>query len=453
MEEIRLFGTFAAFLGQRLRNRHGKERKKSSTAWNTNMNTKLALGLLAAVSALSPMIEQTTAAPLARRGSRLVELAQADAPAAPGAPAAGNPEAQLRAVVVAVKNNVQIRQNEEGAWAPAKAGDVLGSGAEIRTGLNSAVQLKIEPGHTVTIDRFSVVKLLNLAKDKGVIKTDVGMKYGRTRYDVEAAGETHDAKIHTPGTTLAIRGTQTGTQTDAFTESTWVIKGAVDNTNKLRREMVRMDSSTGKAVVTSDLVTPSAFAKNKAKNDGKGEFAGRNNSEKEVVEQYASGELDDRQGGVEEGQKWARREGFGFAAVGVFGDVFDLDIAWAPDLIEADVDLIVHDPLCGTLDFKGTQITVRDGQDTQGTFTTGDDAGLGFGFEAVQYGPSVPSGSYLVTVRHTSGDDATGQISGSLGSVGLFGQENFSVGAGNPEAQFIVNPQAQTITPIINQNN
>lgn len=413
------------------------------------MNTKFSMAFLASVSVLAMAMDHASAAPLTRRGSRLVELAQVDAPKPD--PAVAKPaEEALRAVVVAVKNNVQIRQNEGGAWAPAKSGDILGSGAEIRTGLNSAVQLKIEPGHTVTIDRFSVVKLLTLARDKGVIKTDVGMKYGRTRYDVEAAGETHDAKIHTPGTTLAIRGTQTGTQTDAFTDSTWVIKGAVDNTNKLRREMVRVDSATGKATVTSDLVTPAAFAKNKSKNDGKGEFAGRQTSENQIVEQYASGELDDRQSGVEEGQKWARREGFQFAAVGVFGDIFDMDIIWAGFEGDADVDLIVFDPLGDTLSLKnGGNSTVRSGQDTQGTFTTGDDAGLGFGIEAVQYGPQIPTGNFLVTVRHHSGDDASGDLSASLNSTGLFGQESFTVGSGNPEAQFLVNPKNQTITPVI----
>lgn len=419
------------------------------------MKAQLFTAFLSGVLALSCATEQASSAQLVQRGSRWVEMAQADAPKpAPAAPADAAADAQLRAVIVAVKGTVQIRETEEQKWAAAKPGDVLGAGADIRTGLNSAVQLKIEPGHTVTIDRISVVKLLTLVKDQGVIKTDVGMKYGRTRYDVEAAGAVHDAKIHTPGTTLAIRGTSTGTQADAFTDATWVIKGAVNNTNKLRREMVRMDSTRGKAMVTSDLVTPSAFAKNKAKNDTKGEFAGRQKTDDMVVEQYASGELDDRESGVDTAQEYARREGFQFAAVGVQGDVFDLDIFWTPvGLGSSDVDFTIVDPLGGTLSSKG-QTIVRSGEGTQGNFTSDpndDDGSLGFGFEAVQFGPQVPGGNFHVTVTHVSGDGAEGFLTGSLQSNGgSFGSESFNVDSSNPQAQFIVNPNDKTITRVGN---
>jgi len=424
--------------------------------WMSNMKSHLLPALMIGAAALSLVSHQVVAVPLVQRGTRWVEMQQADEPkpavAAPAEDKDDKAETQLRAAVVAVRGTVQIRQAEDKKWAAAKPGDVLGAGADIRTGLNSAVQLKIEPGHTITIDRISVVKLLTLVKNQDVVKTDVGMKYGRTRYDVEAAGSVHDAKIHTPGTTLAIRGTSTGTQTDAFTDSTWVIKGAVNNTNKLRREMVRMDSSTGKAVVTSDLVTPAAFAKNKTKNDTKGEFAGRQGSENTIVEQYASGELDNRQSGIDAEQQFARREGFQFAAVGVFGDVFDLDIFWTPQGVNnSNVDFTILDSLGGTITSQGPTI-VRSGQSTQGQFISSpadDDGSLGFGFEAVQYGPQVPSGNFLVTVNHISGDRADVSLTGSLQSLsGQFGSEFFSVDSGNPQAQYIVNPKNQTITAV-----
>ncbi len=395
-----------------------------------------------------------------RKGTRYYDqLAQADTkPPAPtggtdtAPPPAPTEGAALKAEIKGIKGSVQVRESETGAWKAAKLGDVLTAGAAIRTGLASAVQLHIEPGHTITIDRLGVVELINLVKEKGIIKTDVGMKYGRTRYDVEAGGAVHDAKIHTPGTTLAIRGTSTGTQSDAFTDSTWVLHGVVDNTNKLRREMVRIDGNTGKAVVTSDLVTPVAFAKNKAKNDGKGDFAGRQLADSLVVEQYASGKLDDKQGGVEESQKWARRDGFQFAGVGVFGDVFDIDIFWSPADTVADVDLIITDPLGATLNPKGNHV-VRSGQPTQGQFTgspVDDNGSLGSGFETAQYGPVLPVGSFLVTVKHISGDAASGFIEPRLQSSGSFGFETFDVDSSSPQARFLVNPQAKTITPLGN---
>lgn len=409
--------------------------------------TALLAALLLLLSAAAPLHGAT----LVQKGSRWVEFSQADPPKADGAPAPGAaadrpPAAELRAQVVAVKNSVQIRQGDDQRWIQAKVGDLVTQGAEIRTGLRSAVQIRIGKDHIITIDRLGVVKFLNLIRDQGVIKTDVGMEYGRTRYDIATGGATHDAKIHTPGTTLAIRGTSTGTQSDAFTDATWVIRGVVDNTNKLRREMVRIDASTGKATVTSDLITPAAFARNKTRNDSKGRFAGRSATDDMVVEQFTSGVLDDREGGIDEAQQLARLEGFQFAGAGVFGDVFDLDLLWFSG---GDLDLIITDPLGGVLDPKG-QTVVRSGQSTQGQFTTSpvDDDGTN-GFESAQFGPQIPVGNFMVTVRYISGDDAFGFLDARLLSTdGVFGSESFDVSPSTPEAKFLVDPQNQTVTPV-----
>ncbi len=411
----------------------------------------VATALLAGVSVVAvtwPALP-SEAATLVRRGVRWTDqLAQADDPK-PAAPAPGTPaDGELRAVVVAAKGNVQYRMGDDAKWVPVKTGDVLPAGAEIRTSL-SAVQLRIEPGHTVTIDRFTVVKLITLVRQDGVVKTDVGMKYGRTRYDVEAAGAVHDAKIHTPVTTLAIRGTESGTQSDAFTESSWVIKGAVDNTNKLRREVIRMDASTGKAMVTSHLVTPAEYKKNVSQNDPKGEFVGRDKSPTAPQQGYGSGEFDDRDMGIYESQRLARLGGFQFDPNGSFNGNFGIDISWSPDFVASDVDLLIQDPLGALLDVKGNTI-VRPGQSTQGTFTSipiDNDGSLGFGSESALFGPRIPLGNYLVTVKHISGDNSTGFIDGRLSGV-LFGSEAFSVGGDNPQAQFLVNPKDQTIIPI-----
>ena len=106
--------------------------------------------------------------------------------------------------------------------------------------------------------------------------------------------------------------------------------------------------------------------------------------------------------------------------------------------------------LGATLDPKGDTI-VRGGQGNQGAFTTvpaDDDGSLGSGFESVQYGNHIPEGNYLVTIRHISGDDASGFIDARLGSVGIFGSGNFDVSSANPEAQFLVNPQDKTVIPV-----
>jgi hypothetical protein len=80
--------------------------------------------------------------------------------------------------------------------------------AEFRTGVRSAVRIEIPPDQTITLDRMGVMKLVTAVRQAGVIRTEVGMKYGRTRYDIEEAGEDHVSTLTSPSSTLAIRGTR-----------------------------------------------------------------------------------------------------------------------------------------------------------------------------------------------------------------------------------------------------
>ena len=84
----------------------------------------------------------------------------------------------------------------------------VGENAEFRTGPRSAVRFVIPPDQTITLDRLGTVKVLQAINDNGVIQTQMGMKYGRTRYDIEAAGREHESTIASPSSTLAVRGTE-----------------------------------------------------------------------------------------------------------------------------------------------------------------------------------------------------------------------------------------------------
>lgn len=122
------------------------------------------------------------------------------------APAPGD---ALRAVITGVEGLVQVRAAEDQPWEMAKAGMVVGGGAEFRTGTRSAVRFTIPPGQTITLDRLGTCKVLEAVRTQSAtFKTDLGMQYGRVRYDIEAAGEKYDATIHSPGSTLAVRGTK-----------------------------------------------------------------------------------------------------------------------------------------------------------------------------------------------------------------------------------------------------
>jgi hypothetical protein len=83
----------------------------------------------------------------------------------------------------------------------------VGVGAEFRTGPKSAVTCRL-PNQVVTLDRLGTIKLMQAVREGNVLKTRVGMQYGRTRYDVEAAGVEHHSELVSPSSTLAIRGTK-----------------------------------------------------------------------------------------------------------------------------------------------------------------------------------------------------------------------------------------------------
>jgi FecR protein len=114
----------------------------------------------------------------------------------------------LRATITGIEGMVQVRQDAESPWAKAELGVVVGEKGEFRTGPKSAVRLVLPGGHTITLDRLGIVKLLQAVNEGGKTKTKVGMKYGRTRYDIQTAGAEHESSIVSPNATLAIRGTE-----------------------------------------------------------------------------------------------------------------------------------------------------------------------------------------------------------------------------------------------------
>jgi len=128
-------------------------------------------------------------------------------PAAPVAATSPATEA-LKATVTAVQGIVQVRTAEDQPWQKATVGMVLDQNAEFRTGPRSAVQFKIPPDQTISLDRLGTVKVLQAINENGKIKTNLGMRYGRTRYDIEAAGREHESTISSPSSTLAVRGTK-----------------------------------------------------------------------------------------------------------------------------------------------------------------------------------------------------------------------------------------------------
>src|SRR5206468_6327799 len=80
------------------------------------------------------------------------------------------PSADLSVVVTEVEGQGFIREDENKPWKPATKGMQLTSTAEFRTGPKGSIQFKIMPDQTVSVDRLSTVKILQLVKDGNVVK-------------------------------------------------------------------------------------------------------------------------------------------------------------------------------------------------------------------------------------------------------------------------------------------
>src|SRR5437773_531448 len=132
-------------------------------------------------------------------------LPSATSPAATTSIAGAQP---LHIKITGVEGLVEYRNGDAQPWNLVEEGMVLGENAELHTGPHSAVRFVVPPDQTITLDRLGEIKVLQAIQEGRKVTTRLGMKYGRTRYDIEAAGLEHDSTITSPSATLALRGTR-----------------------------------------------------------------------------------------------------------------------------------------------------------------------------------------------------------------------------------------------------
>lgn len=163
------------------------------------------------------------------------------------------PDGPITAVVTAFQGPlVRVRVSPDAQWVTPTIGMKLPEGAEIQTGLKSLLQFKITDDQTVTVDRLGTVQLLRANIEDGKLVTEVGMKYGRTQYDIEAAGREHDAKVRSPSSVLAVRGTRfVSEDTPPFPSRAISFEGRV-MVRDARRQVSVGSRGGGKAVIRAD---------------------------------------------------------------------------------------------------------------------------------------------------------------------------------------------------------
>jgi len=152
----------------------------------------------------------------------------------------------LSVIIKKVKGLVQVRESADVKWQRAKPDMTLSQGAEFRTGPRSAVEFHIPPDQTIILDRLGTMKVLKAIQNAGKVTTDLGVKYGRTKYKIETGGDLeHESTIRSPNATLAVRGTVVVMSNFAgFKPSArWVASGA-EKTAKARHAAVFESAGT-----------------------------------------------------------------------------------------------------------------------------------------------------------------------------------------------------------------
>jgi len=331
----------------------------------------------------------------------------------------------LNATIMSAKGVVQVRQAEDQPWQPATVGMKMGQGAEVRTGLRSAVQFVIEPDQVITLDRLGTLKVLQAYLEPGKVTTDLGVKYGRTRYDIQSIDLQHQSTIRSPGSTLAIRGTDVTYEDQAPWVPTAVSRTGRAQFRNFKREAIAF-GGTKPAAVAADKTSAAQNAQVNTRLDPRGAFSGRTGAENDLLLDLPVTSGTDAQG-LEAVRALARISGFKGTFVGVPpvpGPLF-FQLDWfsvGNPPRPTDVDLLVADPK-GRI-ASALNPTIGTGS-SQGVHQGNDLGKSGSGAESVVWGLFFPAGKYKVEVINRSGDAAVVFVSVTQGNATIktFGTE------------------------------
>jgi hypothetical protein len=341
------------------------------------------------------------------------------------APVPGNPAGDaVTATVTSVKGNVAVKPNEAAEPQPATVGMKLEEGTVIQTGLRSVVQFLIGKDELITIDRLGEITLLQARLNQGKAKTDLGMKYGRVRYDIQETDLQHDSKVRSPGSTLAIRGTDVTYEDQAPWVPTAISREGRAEFRNFRRQFVAFGGQK-RASVAADKQGPAQQALSTTKADPRGTFAGRTASEDEL--NLTIQPLGGADAIVQRAVQDVLR---GFAlgpnasAIGIVNGAGPLEFTLEWSSVSGrfgptDLNLIVTDPKGQVL--SASNPVVGSGVEQGQHF--GDDPGTsGIGGERAAWGEFFPSGRFTLKAVHVSGDDAQVTLTAFQGEGDLLKQ-------------------------------
>jgi hypothetical protein len=312
------------------------------------------------------------------------------------------PAQNLQATVRQVVGMAQMRPAENAAWQTVRVGMVVGEGAEFRTGPRSRVVFQIPPDQTIILDRLGIVRLLIAKRTIEGVQTNLGMPYGRTEYQVEEAGLQHDAKITSPGATLAVRGTKDMLLYDHGPFEPLAIASQPVRLRSANGKTVNFGRAGARARVATDKNSPGEQAVVEARIDPAGAFAGRTQAENELLAYLAkvAPNLDIGSLGVFASLNDPNFKGPIIGIVPNQGQI-RFQLFWTTSFF-SDIDIIVRSPL-------GEVVSATNPKVKSSGRHLGEEASVkGSGQEAIVWEKSYPLGSYIITVREKKGTSSKG---------------------------------------------
>jgi len=305
----------------------------------------------------------------------------------------------LQVHVTAVQGGAQYRPAGETKWHAAKTDLDLTEGVEFRTGPKGTIQFTVGTDQIYRVDRLTVVKVVRASLlPNGIIKTDVGMTYGRVSKDVDQPDRPHLDTIIAPSSTLAVRGTRVSLydQPPYEPEAVSLTGTAIANFHTLSRGVLFGAKGAGTVKITSSNPDPAGYQAKNAEVDPLGQDSGRTGQESQLLTELGG------LSGTDLGVFAPLLSAAGNTKETIFGslpspgEIF-FEIVWSgtPD---AQVDYTVKSPLGGSVNSVHTSAP-GGGAFGQGSITANSE---GSGEQVIDWFTAgakagYPAGTYTIT--------------------------------------------------------
>ncbi len=318
--------------------------------------------------------------------------------------------------IVAITGIVQFRDRDENPWKAVTVGQVLQEGAEFRTGPHSTVQFRIPPDQVITLDRLGAIKVVAALRDPQKVITELGMKYGRSRYEVEGAGAEHVATIRTGGSTLAVRGTR---RMSLYDQAPFMPEAYASQPVTYRNPKGRTQSfgkSGASAQVTADSDSAAGNALSRTSLDPRGKFAAR--STDEVV---ALASLTSPNGNIGVFEQLREPKGFKGSISGAIGvvDRLSITLGWTSLELPDTVNLSLVTPDGRTISQTSPILNVTTPQGiATGSFSGSNKPVNGVGAASITFINLFPAGQYTATAKIATPGPAQASLLARQGNIG-----------------------------------